>query len=167
MKRLLRNAVKADIPTFFRFQSDPESNRLVGFVPRTRPDFESRWARILADGEIEKKAIVEGRSVVGFLVCFMRDGRREVGYWIDRAHWGKGLASRALAEFLIGYCRRPLYALVSKSNDRSLRVAEKSGFRRVGEQESTNNAGLTTRLFVLELGADRAAKERVAEPPRF
>lgn len=57
---------------------------------------------------------------------------REVGYWIGYPHWGKGLTTEALREFLV-YCKNHL-ALESVllttdcRNKGSQRVAEKCGF---------------------------------------
>ncbi|MCM1067357.1 MAG: GNAT family N-acetyltransferase [Muribaculaceae bacterium] len=59
-------------------------------------------------------------------------GEREVGYWIGRPHWGKGIASEALRH-LIAYCRSSLglsslLITADITNTASLRVAEKCGF---------------------------------------
>jgi RimJ/RimL family protein N-acetyltransferase len=58
-----------------------------------------------------------------------RDGKRLVGYWIGKHFWGKGVATRALREFLGIVLARPLYAHVAKGNIGSIRVLEKSGFK--------------------------------------
>jgi RimJ/RimL family protein N-acetyltransferase len=70
---------------------------------------------------------------VGNVVAFDRDGKRLVGYWLGRAHWGKGIASRALGEFPRIETRRPLHARVLKTNRASIRVLEKNGFERLRE----------------------------------
>ena len=64
------------------------------------------------------------------------DGVREVGYWLGRAHWGRGIASRAVGE-LVARLRAdgpphagPLHAIVAHGNDASMRVLEKAGFVR-------------------------------------
>jgi RimJ/RimL family protein N-acetyltransferase len=56
------------------------------------------------------------------------DGQDHVGYWIDRAYWGKGIASRALHLLLREVAKRPLVATVATSNGASLRVLQKCGF---------------------------------------
>ena len=43
-----------------------------------------------------------------------------VGYWIGREYWGKGVASRALALFLMEVDERPLHAYVATHNAGSL-----------------------------------------------
>jgi RimJ/RimL family protein N-acetyltransferase len=59
---------------------------------------------------------------------FPADGSPHVGYWLDRAYWGKGIAGRALALFLSEVADRPLFATVATSNGASLRVLQKCGF---------------------------------------
>lgn len=51
-----------------------------------------------------------------------------VGYWLDRAHWGKGITSRALRLLLQEVTKRPLVATAAISNGASLRVLQKCGF---------------------------------------
>jgi RimJ/RimL family protein N-acetyltransferase len=69
------------------------------------------------------------------VVSWTQDGVREVGYWIGKAYWGKGIATAALAEFLAVEPTRPLYAHVARHNLGSVRVLEKCGFARVGGDE--------------------------------
>jgi RimJ/RimL family protein N-acetyltransferase len=62
-------------------------------------------------------------------------GEREVGYWIGKEYWGRGIATRALEEFLKQIETRPLYAHVAKHNTASRRVLEKCGFHVSGEDK--------------------------------
>lgn len=73
--------------------------------------------------------------MAGSAVSFLRDGRREVGYWLGREFWGKGIATRGLAVFLERVEERPLYAYAAKHNIASIRVLEKCGFRQIGEEK--------------------------------
>jgi RimJ/RimL family protein N-acetyltransferase len=61
------------------------------------------------------------------------EGHREVTYWIGREDWGRGLATRALPEFLHVEATRPLYALAASDNAASIRVLTKCGVGIVGE----------------------------------
>ncbi|HEX6580681.1 MAG TPA: GNAT family protein [Actinomycetota bacterium] len=72
------------------------------------------------------------RSIAGTIASFMIDDRTEVTYWIDRALWGRGIASAALQSFLPMTAERPLFARAASDNAASLRVLEKAGFRRIG-----------------------------------
>lgn len=128
----LRPASREDLPILFEFQLDPESNRLAGTRPRDRAGFEEVWARNLAGTDVVARVIEVDGAVAGAISCFPRDGASEIGYWIGRAHWGRGVASRALALFLEEVRARPLHATVATANVGSVRVLERNGFRRVG-----------------------------------
>jgi RimJ/RimL family protein N-acetyltransferase len=124
----LRDVSQDDLRIFFEHQMDPEANRMAAFTPRNEKDFLAHWTKILADQTVVKKTILFDGQVAGSVVSFERDGDREVGYWIGREHWGKGIATNALAEFLDYVPVRPLYAHVAKDNLASIRVLEKCGF---------------------------------------
>ena len=72
----------------------------------------------------------------------MHAGEREVGYWIGKKYWGRGVATRALAAFLRLEARRPLYANVARHNVASIRVLENCGIRVSGKEQE----GLTLEL---------------------
>ena len=55
-------------------------------------------------------------------------GEDHVGYWIDRACWGMGIARRALPMLPGEVTKRPLVAAAATSNGASLRVLQKCGF---------------------------------------
>lgn len=124
----LRDVTEADLPTFFKHQMDPEANRMAAFTPRNRDEFFVHWNKILADDTVAKKTILFNGQVAGSIVSFERDGEREVGYWIGREHWGRGIATKALSVFLDHVTARPLFAHVAKHNVASIRVLEKCGF---------------------------------------
>jgi RimJ/RimL family protein N-acetyltransferase len=125
---LLRDVEADDLPFFFEHQRDPVSVALVVFRSRERAEFDEHWAKILADDTSLKKTIVADGQIAGHIASFERDGEREVGYWIDRALWGRGIASEALSAFLSLEQRRPLYAGVAPHNLASIRVLQKCGF---------------------------------------
>jgi RimJ/RimL family protein N-acetyltransferase len=132
----LREVVEDDLPTLFAHQIDPAAHRMAGFKPRDHDAFMEHWhVKILGDPTVEKRAIVYAGEVVGHIGCFDRDGKREIGYWIAREHWGKGIATEAVSRFLAQVAERPLYAGVAKHNLASLRVLEKCGFTIVEEEE--------------------------------
>ena len=124
----LRPVRPGDLPRMYDLQLDPESNRMAGTIPRTADVFASHWAKVLDDPGVTARAILVGEAFVGTISCFTRDGQDHVGYWIDRAHWGKGVASRALRMLLQEVPRRPLVATAATSNGASLRVLRKCGF---------------------------------------
>jgi RimJ/RimL family protein N-acetyltransferase len=124
----LRNVERDDLPGMFQMQLDPEANRLAVTIPRSAEAFDAHWAAILPDPSITAKAILLGGVLVGYVCCFWRDGQANVGYWVSREHWGKGIATRALRLLLLEVATRPLHAHVATSNGASLRVLQKCGF---------------------------------------
>ena len=70
----------------------------------------------------------ESETFVGYACCFPLDDQEHVGYWVDRAFWGRGIASRALHLLLREVVGRPLHATVATRNGASLRVLRKCGF---------------------------------------
>jgi RimJ/RimL family protein N-acetyltransferase len=126
---LLRDVEPGDLPHFFEHQRDPIAVAMVVFRARERAEFDAHWAKILADENCLTKTIVADGQVAGSIASFLRDGEREIGYWIDRALWGCGIATEALSLFLRLEQRRPLCAGVAPHNIGSMRVLEKCGFR--------------------------------------
>jgi RimJ/RimL family protein N-acetyltransferase len=126
---VLRDVVETDLPVFFEDQRDPEAVRMAAFPARDEEAFMAHWERVLANDENTTKTIVFEGQVAGNIAAFDRDGRREVGYWIGREFWGKGVATQALTELLELETHRPLYASVAKANPASARVLEKCGFK--------------------------------------
>lgn len=127
----LREVTEDDLPIFFEHQLDPEANRVAAFTdrdPADRDGYMARWAEILADETIIKRTILFDGAVVGNILSFVGSGKREVGYWLGREHWGKGIATRALSEFLSTETTRPLHASAAKDNVGSVRVLENNGF---------------------------------------
>ena len=135
----LRDVEADDLPLFFEHQRDPIAVAMVAFHSRDRAAFDQHWAKLLADDSLLKKAIIVDGEVAGNIGSWTAEGKREVGYWIDRAFWGRGVATEALAAFLRLEPTRPLYAGVAKHNLASIRVLQKCGFTLTGtEPEGTH-----------------------------
>ena len=124
----LRPVETGDLPRMYSMQLDPEANRMAVTIPRTGEAFDSHWAKALADPGNTTRAVLVGEAMVGYISCFPLDGQDHVGYWIDRAFWGMGIASRALHLLLREVGKRPLVAAAATSNVASLRVLQKCGF---------------------------------------
>jgi RimJ/RimL family protein N-acetyltransferase len=129
----LRDATLDDLPIFFEHQRDPVANEMAAFPARDHDAFVEHWTTAIFGDEtaVAKTVLVDGR-VAGNVLAFQREGIREVGYWIGREFWGRGVATRALTALLEQVTDRPLYAGVAKHNAASLRVLEKCGFVVVG-----------------------------------
>jgi RimJ/RimL family protein N-acetyltransferase len=139
----LRDVRDADVPVFFEHQLDPVANDMAAFTPddpHDRASFTARWTAIRSDPAIVNQTIVADGEVAGYIASFIQNGRREVGYWIGREYWGRGIASAALAAFVRLLPAQRLYARVVKDNAASLRVLEKSGFRICGDDTGYANA---------------------------
>jgi RimJ/RimL family protein N-acetyltransferase len=136
----LRDVIGTDLPIFFEQQSDPEATQMAALPARNRETFMAHWTRIMGDDSILIKTILFDGSVAGNIVSFDQLGEREVGYWLGKEFWGKGIATRALAKFLEYVETRPLYAHVAKHNIASRRVLEKCGFIVWGEDSFYSQA---------------------------
>jgi RimJ/RimL family protein N-acetyltransferase len=134
MTFMLRDVEPGDLPVFFEHQRDPESIRMAGVPGRELDAFMAHWEKNLANPAAVHMTIVSDGEVAGNVVSWDDSGRRLVGYWLGREHWGRGLASAGLAAFLERLTERPLYAIVSETNGASRRVLEKSGFAVCGSE---------------------------------
>ena len=161
----LRPVESGDLAHFFEFQRNPKANLMAAFTPvdpEDRAAFDARWAEKFADSRVEAATIVvDGADgpgsvrtsrVAGSIVSFPHDGATEITYWIDPAFWGHGVASAALAMFLVDYPTRPLRARVVADNAASLRVLHRCGFKDVGTEVNFANArGADVTEVLLEL----------------
>lgn len=139
----LRPVHPSDLPVFFRHMSDPESNRMAAFTaedPTDRAHFDAHWKRILASPDVVSRTVLADGDVVGHAAVYGEPGEREVTYFIDRSHWGRGIATAALRALLAEVPERRLHARAAADNTRSVRVLEKCGFKVVGEGRGFANA---------------------------
>ena len=150
----LRDVTESDLPILFEQQLDPEATAMAAFPSRDRESFMAHWAKIMADESNILKTILFDGQVAGNIVSWLQSGEWEVGYWIGKEYWGRGIATKALAEFLGIVKTRPLFAHVAKHNVGSRRVLEKCGFAFIGEDTYTNPAGVEVEEFILKLGVD-------------
>lgn len=126
----LRPIKQSDLEQLFIHQRDPIACQLAQFSPRDREAFFAHWQQnILGQENVLARAIVADGKLVGYLGHWQSDGQPQIGYWIDREYWGKGVATQALGEFLPLVRLRPLFAHVAKHNIASKRVLLRHGFR--------------------------------------
>ncbi len=161
----LRDVEAHDLPLFFEHQRDPIAVAMVAFHSRDRAAFDQHWAKLLANETCLKKTIViasavsadsSADQVAGNIGSWSSEGKREVGYWIDRAFWGRGIATEALSAFLRLEQTRPLYAGVAKHNAASIRVLQKCGFTLLGPEDEASNDGDASHVLLM-LGTSSAA----------
>jgi RimJ/RimL family protein N-acetyltransferase len=152
----LRDVLEADLPIFFAYELDPDAQAMAAFTSKDRDNSEAflaHWHQILVDPTSIIRTIVVDGQVAGSVSSYYDDGHPEVTYWLGKQYWGKGLATRALSEFLAhANPTRPIYARAAKDNIGSLRVLEKCGFRIIGEGRGFANArGKEIEEFLLQL----------------
>ncbi len=139
----LRDVRDSDLPILFEHQRDIEANHMAAFTsqdPSNWHAFQMHWERVRADkSNVNRTILLDGR-VVGNIVCYQQTEGLDVGYWIDKAVWGRGVATRALEQFLRIIQTRPLFARVAFDNIGSLRVLQKCGFVVYGKDISFSNA---------------------------
>ncbi|MFG2355635.1 GNAT family N-acetyltransferase [Streptomyces sp. NPDC048521] len=131
MEIALRAVQDSDLPVFFRQMTDPEAVRMAAFGPEglyDREAFAAYWQRLRSSSDVLRTVLADG-VVAGNAAVYGVAGEREVTYWIDRAYWGRGVATAALRALLAEVPERPLYARAAADNAASLRVLGKCGFR--------------------------------------
>ena len=138
---ILRDVIESDLPIFYKQQLEPEATAMAAFPSRDRESFMAHWVKIMADRSVILKTILYDGQVAGNIVSWEQDSEREVGYWVGKEYWGKGIATKALMEFLNQVKTRPLVAHVAKHNIASWRVLEKCGFTLTREDKYYNTGG--------------------------
>lgn len=148
-------------PGLWEMFSDAESIRYVPFELATdREKSKSDVLALIAAGErfkfhlgIEwiRPALDRGAIGLGMLRP-TEDGKAlEVGYWIVRRHWGKGLATEAARIIIdqiapaVGAREKDLIAKIGDGNAGSFVVAEKLGFQKVSSEDENGRALWTLR----------------------
>ncbi|XVV08269.1 GNAT family N-acetyltransferase [Actinoplanes sp. CA-131856] len=131
----LRPIEDADLDALFDQMRDPASVRMAAFTaedPDDRSAFDDHMAKIRARDDVTNRVITLDGRLVGSIAAFVIEGDTEVTYWIDRAHWGQGIAGRALALLLAEVPIRPILARAASDNVASIRVLQRAGFTVTG-----------------------------------
>jgi RimJ/RimL family protein N-acetyltransferase len=134
--RLVRDG---DLDALFEQMRDPQGVWMAAFTPEDPDDraaFDAHMARVRSAPDITMRAITCDGRLVGSVAGFVVDGRREVTYWVDRAVWGRGIATQALALLLGLVPGRPIYARAASDNIGSLKVLARAGFVPIGTETS-------------------------------
>jgi ribosomal-protein-alanine N-acetyltransferase len=140
---ILRDITEDDLASLFEIQLDQAGQHMAAFTPEDPADrdaYVAKWREIIADDDITKKAILVADEIVGSVVSFEFEGETEVTYWIRRDHWGRGIATIALAGLLAEVASRPIFGRTAFDNFASMRVLERNGFVQVGESTFYANA---------------------------
>lgn len=136
----LRPVAPADLETFFADQADPVACAMAGFRSRDREAFFAHWAKNLAEPTNRMRTVLAFGIVAGNVVAWGPPAARAVGYWITRNLWGRGIATRALRQFVALEPIRPLIAHVARHNPASQRVLANCGFVETPESRARSGA---------------------------
>ncbi len=111
--------------------------------PYTGNDGRAWLARAVDESDRAWAIEIDGRAVGGVSLHPGSDVYRhsaELGYWIGRHFWGRGIMSAIIARFtdeaMTSFRLHRLFAAVYANNPASARVLEKAGFAREGVQKS-------------------------------
>ena len=144
---LLRPWRTSDLDALVRHADDEQVSRGVSDrfpFPYTREDGERFLAGKVVDLQDPVFAIEIDGEACGGIGAHAGKGERshaaEFGYWLGRAHWGKGTMTRAVALFAPWVMRElqlyRLYATVLAFNIGSAQVLRRNGFMEEGVQRA-------------------------------
>lgn len=139
---LLRPWAEADAAELYKYAKDPDIGPIAGWPPHTGVENSREIIRTVLSAP-ETYAVVlksTGEPVGSVGIMFgenssapMQANEAEIGYWIGKPHWGKGLIPEAV-KALIVRCFEDLgcsavWCGYYDGNEKSKRVQEKCGFR--------------------------------------
>ncbi|UOQ53535.1 GNAT family N-acetyltransferase [Hymenobacter cellulosivorans] len=142
----LRPTTPADLEQLFHFQLDEEARYLAAFTPpdhTNKAAYVEKYGGFLLNPTIHMQTILVDGTIAGSISKFEIEGDAEITYWLDRAFWGRGIATAALATFLTLEVTRPLFGRVAFDNRGSQKVLKKCGFVRIGTYQGFANARQT------------------------
>ena len=151
-----------DAETLYKYASDPEVGPRAGWPPHKSVEESLEIIRTIFHSDhmwaIEWKETGEPIGCMGYMVhgesnIDIGENDAEVGYWVARPYWNRGICTEAL-RLLIEYCFnvkgfRTLWADYFPDNPASGKVMEHCGFR---------DTDLVNRCSRLQLGSDRPVK---------
>ena len=154
--------MESDAETLFKYASDPEVGPRAGWTPHQSVEESRNIIRHLFSKEgmwaVVWRETDEPIGCVGYLSAQaanlkIAENECEVGYWIARSYWGKGICTEAMRA-VVGHCLdakgfATLWGSYFPSNPASGRVMEKCGFEDTGRETVCPN---------LEVGSDQPVR---------
>ena len=140
---ILRKTEITDLEYFFIFQLDKEANYLAAFTskdPTDKSAYLQKYSKFVNDPTINMQTIIVENMIAGSIAKFEIEGEAGITYWIDKKFWGRGIATKALQNFLKNENMRPIFGHVAFDNFRSQKVLEKCNFIRIGRDKGFANA---------------------------
>ena len=159
---ILRDWRESDADALFKYASHPDVGPRAGWPPHKSREESLNIIRTVFSGEgmwaVELKETHEAIGCVGYLPASTSNlnipsDQCEVGYWIGRPYWGKGICTEALRK-VIDYCFNVkgftvLWGDYFPGNPASGKVMSKCGFRDTGREVLCPN---------LEVGSDQPVR---------
>lgn len=130
----LRPTISDDLPLFYHFQTEHDTHQSSADHNKnftTEEHYIKNYLKLLEDPTVNSQTIIIGQTIVGTVAKFLREDKPEVTYLIDRKHCNKGIATRALQQFLSIITERPVYGRVATDNIPSQCVLKKCGFQQI------------------------------------
>lgn len=124
----IRPVLPQDYEYLYIQDSDPQTAAMAGFIPRQREAFFAHIERCAANPEIYTRIIELDGRCVGSLAAFPIENQLHIGYTVNRADWGKGIASKGLSLFIPCIPQVNLHASTIASNIGSSKVLARNGF---------------------------------------
>lgn len=140
---LLRPWREEDAEALYKFASDPDVGPAAGWPPHTSVENSLEIIRtVFAAPETYAVVLKDSGEAVGCCGIMFSDslhtadmlsGEAEIGYWIGKPYWGKGLIPEAVTA-LLSRCFNELelnavWCGYYDGNNKSKRVCEKCGFK--------------------------------------
>lgn len=159
---ILRPWRESDAEALFKYASDPDVGPRAGWPPHQSVEESLTIIRDVFSGEgmwaVELKETAEAIGCVGYLPASssnleIDEDQCEIGYWIAKPYWNKGICSEALSA-VIDYCFNVKgYSVIwgdyFPENPASGKVMEKCGFVDTGKEVLCPN---------LEVGSDKPVR---------
>ncbi|MDV3258019.1 MAG: GNAT family N-acetyltransferase [Sphingomonas sp.] len=139
---LMRRASADDLDAIFEIMSDPQAMRFWSTPAHDSIEVTARWldSMMEADRSARSDEFIlqyEG-SIIGKLGAWRPP---EIGFFLHREYWGRGLASEALRQFIVYAAGRGLDWLTADVDPRNcpcIRLLERTGFVRTGEKKASH-----------------------------
>ena len=159
---ILRLWRESDAEALFKYASDPDVGPRAGWPPHKSVEESLEIIRTVFSGEgmwaAELKETSEVIGSIGYLPASssnldIGEDQCEIGYWIAKPYWNRGICTEALAE-IIDYCFNVkgfevLWSDFFPDNPASGRVMEKCGFV---------DTGVEVLCPGLEIGGDKPVR---------